>query len=253
MPTLGLCSESHRRGCDYSHTRLCGNLGYFCHPEARGFCGRRTCAVRRRSFTSFRMTMCSREMSPQLTTFRFQNHSLAGPAIHHNPQGLRELQMAYASLLFRGSLLGEPLPVERSFSGIGIHRKVSDLERRQVLKKVAALRGRDAEVPKASFDNHARARDFVPLDRNAKPGIVRTPAPHPDQQVRTILRAQNGIEMRHGFCDLAAAPALEALQIDDHHVLQILDASVAENLGATADQLRRIDVSDRQFLVIARE
>src|ERR1700741_1452928 len=39
MPTVELCSESHWRGCDYGHTRLCGNLGYSCHPEAHGFCG----------------------------------------------------------------------------------------------------------------------------------------------------------------------------------------------------------------------
>jgi hypothetical protein len=102
----------------------------------------------------------------------FEDHTLACPAIHYNPQRLRELKVSHASLLFCGSLFGEPLPVEGAFSGIRIHGEISNLKSSQVLEKVATLRGCHAEIPKASFDNDARAGDFVPLDRNAKPGIV---------------------------------------------------------------------------------
>src|SRR4029077_20863954 len=111
-------------------------------------------------------------MTAQLIHFRLQNYALAVPAIHHNSQGLHELKMADASFFLNCGLLCEPLPVERSFPGIGIHGEISDLERRQVLEEVAALRGCHAEVAKASFDNHARPGDFVPLDRNSEPGIV---------------------------------------------------------------------------------
>src|ERR1700741_3368972 len=39
MPTVELSKASHWRGSDYGHKRLCGKLGYSCHPEARDFCG----------------------------------------------------------------------------------------------------------------------------------------------------------------------------------------------------------------------
>ena len=39
--------------------------------------------------------------------------------------------------------------------------------------------------------------DLVPRDRNAKPGIGRSPAADADQQIRPVVGAQLGIEVRH--------------------------------------------------------
>src|SRR6516225_3864030 len=160
--------------------------------------------------------------------------------------------MPHASLLFDSGLLGEPLPIKGSFAGVGIYREVSDLEGAQVLKEMASLRWRHPKVAESGLDDRACAGDFVPIDRNPHPRIVRSPAPDSDQQVRTVFCAQNSVEARHGVGDLTAAAALKALRIDDHDIVQILNSPVAENLGAPADQFTWLDVSHRQVFLIAR-
>ena len=70
---------------------------------------------------------------------RFENNALAGSAVHYDTQGHGELQMTNAALFFDRRLLGQPLPVDRSFTGIGVHGEISHLKRGQILKKVAAL------------------------------------------------------------------------------------------------------------------
>src|SRR5579859_769618 len=96
--------------------------------------------------------------------------------------------MADAALLFHCGMISEPTPVEKAFSGVGVHREVADLERSEVLEEVAALRGGHAKVAEAGFHDGARSGNFVPLDRYAQPGIVRSPAPHSDQQIRAAFR-----------------------------------------------------------------
>ena len=90
--------------------------------------------------------------------------------------------MPHAALFFDSGLLGQPVPVDRAFASVGVHREVSDLKGREVLEEVAALRRCDTEVAEAGFDNYAGGGDFVPLDRNAEPGIVRSPASYSDQK-----------------------------------------------------------------------
>src|ERR1700757_2053058 len=102
---------------------------------------------------------------------------------------------------------------------------------------MASLRRSDAEVAKARFYDRARSGDLVPIDRNAQPRVVRSPAPNTNQQIRTILRAQNSVVMRHSLCHFPAAAALKTLRIDHDNIVQILNAAVPEDFAATADQL----------------
>ena len=95
--------------------------------------------------------------------------------------------MADAALLFQRRLLGEPRPIDGAFAGVGIHGKVSDLEGREVLEEMTALRRSDPEIMEAGFDDRARAGDFVPLDGDPEPWVVRSPAADSDQQIGTIV------------------------------------------------------------------
>ncbi len=92
------------------------------------------------------------------------------------------MQAADAALFFDRGPLGQPLPIDGAFAGVGVHREISDLEGGQVLEEVAALGRGDAEVVEAGFDDGAGAGDFVPLDGDAEPGIVGSPAADTDQQ-----------------------------------------------------------------------
>ena len=109
---------------------------------------------------------------------------------------------------------------------------------------MAALGGSYAKVVESSLDNNARARDFVPFHGNSEPGIIRSPASYSDQQIRAIRGAQHAVEVSYGFGHLQAAAALEAMRINDHDIMQILDPSVAQNLAALAEQLLRLDTVD---------
>src|SRR5205807_8136468 len=120
-------------------------------------------------------------------------------------------QMPHAAVFINRLLIAEPLPIDRAFTRVGIHGEVSDLKCGQVLEEMTALRGRDAEVAEAGFDDGAGSGDFVPLDGDPEPGIVRSPAADSDQQIRSVLRAQHGIEVGHGPGYLLAATAFEAL------------------------------------------
>ena len=53
------------------------------------------------------------------------------------------------------ALLIEPLPIERTFSGVRVYGEIADLKCRQVLKKMAALRRGDAKIAETGFDDHA--------------------------------------------------------------------------------------------------
>ena len=110
---------------------------------------------------------------------------------------------------------------------------------------MAALRRRDSEVAESRFDNDARAADFVPLHRNAQPRFGRSPAAHANQQVRPVLFIKLAIETRDRLGDFLAAAALKTLRIDDHYIVKIVDASVAQNLVALADQLLGLHLVQR--------
>ena len=124
---------------------------------------------------------CRRYIALRFRCFWLEDHALTGSAVHDYAKRGGKLQMADAALLFNRGLLGEPLPVDGAFAGVGVDGEVSDLERGQVLEEMAALRGRDAEVVEAGLVDGASARNFVPLDRDAEPGIVRTPSADSDQ------------------------------------------------------------------------
>ena len=65
---------------------------------------------------------------------------MAGPAIHHNFQRVLKPQVPHASPLLDFLLPFQPLPVERSLAGVGIHGEISNLKGAQVLEEMAALR-----------------------------------------------------------------------------------------------------------------
>lgn len=159
--------------------------------------------------------------------------------------------MPHAAVFTDWPLRIQPLPINRTFPGIGIYREITDLKGGEILKEMAALRWSDAKIAEAGFDNDASGGDFIPLDWNAEPGIVRTPAANPDQQIRTILGIEYSVEMSDGLGDFLAAAALEALRIDDHNIAQIFDPAVAENFTGLAEDLTLIGRRNRQILVIA--
>src|SRR5579863_10619213 len=168
----------------------------------------------------------------------FVNYALAAAAVHHHAEWLCESQMPYATFFGEGRLLIQPLPIERTFSRVWVHGEVADLKCGQVLKEMAALRRGHAKIAESGFHDHASSGDFVPFHGNAEPGIVRPPAPDANQQIRTILRAQHGVEVGHSLGHFLAAAALEVLGIDHDHVTQVVDAAVTQNFCALADELR---------------
>src|SRR5260221_12340544 len=101
---------------------------------------------------------------------------------------------------------------------------------------MAALRWGDAKIAEPGLNNHARAGDFIPLDRNAEPGFVRSPAPNPDQQIGPVLRVEPAIELSDRFGHFLAAAAFKTLRIDHYDIVKILEAAIAQNFTALADQ-----------------
>src|SRR3981081_191923 len=101
---------------------------------------------------------------------------------------------------------------------------------------MAALRGSNAKIAESRLNNHARAGDFIPFDRNAEPRFVRSPAPYPDQQIGPVLPVEQAIEVSNRPGHFLAATAFEALRIDHYDIVKILNAAVAENFTALADQ-----------------
>src|SRR5271169_3149297 len=75
-----------------------------------------------------------------------ENHALAVLTVHHHGERCVEVQQAYATELFEALLCSQPLPIDKAFAGIGVHREVSDLECRQILKEVAPLRRRHPKI-----------------------------------------------------------------------------------------------------------
>src|ERR1035441_5179662 len=104
---------------------------------------------------------------------------------------------------------------------------------------MAALRRGNAKIAESRLHNHARAGDFIPFDRNAQPGFSRSPASHPNQKIGPVLLIEQAIEPRDRRGYFLAARALEALRIDHYDIAQIVDAAVAQNFAALADQLLR--------------
>jgi len=100
---------------------------------------------------------------------RFENHAATCLSIHHRDGGAREANVAYATVFLHRWLRSEPFPINEAFARIGIHREVAYLEGCQVLEKMAALRRSDAQIAKASFNDHACIGNLVPGNRNSKP------------------------------------------------------------------------------------
>ena len=147
------------------------------------------------------------------------------------------MQVADTTLLFRGCLLHQPLPIDRAFAGVWIHRKVTDLKGGQILEEMAALRWGDSKIAESGFDNHAGAGDFIPFDRNTQPGFSRSPASNSDQQIRPVLLVEAAIELSDGLGHFLAAAPLKALRIDHYQIMKILDAAITQNHATLADQL----------------
>ena len=130
-------------------------------------------------------------------------------------------QEAYAALFLHGGLFREPAPIDGAFTGIRIHGEVAHLKRCQVLKEMAALGWRDAKISKAGFDDGAGCGNLVPLDGDSKPGIIRSPTPHSNQQVGTILGdhqiniADFSLGRRESQTGFAPKEAIAVVHVDD--------------------------------------
>ena len=78
--------------------------------------------------------------------FGLDDHSTAALAVHDYQQGRFQSEMTDAAMYFEGGLRGEPLPVDKSLSGIAVDRKITDLEGDEILEEVTALRWRHSQV-----------------------------------------------------------------------------------------------------------
>ena len=103
---------------------------------------------------------------------RLEDHSSAGAAVHNYADGVVEVKMPDASFFGHRRLVSQPIPIDRAFARFRIHREIADLKRGQILEEMAALRRGDAKIAEPRFNDHTRAGDFVPLDRNTEPRIV---------------------------------------------------------------------------------
>src|SRR6185295_10530287 len=103
---------------------------------------------------------------------RLVDDSLVATPIHLHHQRLIEAQLAYQTALVGSRLPGQPLPVHEPLADVGIDGEITDLERREVLEEVAALRRRDTKVTESRLDDDARPGDLVPAHRDAEPRVV---------------------------------------------------------------------------------
>src|SRR5205807_7206446 len=140
-----------------------------------------------------------------LLRFGLENYSLTGAAVHHDADRFRKLQVADTALFSHGRLFRQPLPIDRAFARVGIHGEVTDPKGSEILEEMAALRWGDAKIVESRLNNHARAGDFIPFDRNAQPGLVRSPASNPDQQIGSVLRIELAIELSNRLGHFLAA------------------------------------------------
>ena len=134
--------------------------------------------------------------------------------------------MAYTPVFFDGEGVRQPLPVDEPFPGIGVHGEISHLERGEVLKKMAPLRGSDSEIAESGFHNDTGPGNFVPLHGDTEPWLGRSPASHPDQKIRPAFGSEFSVEVGHATCNFFAAGALEAMEIYHHDIMQAADASI---------------------------
>src|SRR5271156_3989445 len=101
---------------------------------------------------------------------------------------------------------------------------------------MTALRWSYSKIAEPSLHDHACAGDFIPFDWNAQPGFGRSPAPNSDQQIGPVVPKEQAVELSDRLGYFLAAAALEALRVDHDHIVKVLDAAVAQNFAAPADQ-----------------
>src|ERR1039458_7099607 len=76
----------------------------------------------------------------------FEDHALAGLAVHHHHKWRRELHVADAAVLLDRRLFSQPLPIDEALACIGVDGEVADLKGGEILEKMAALRRNHAQV-----------------------------------------------------------------------------------------------------------
>src|SRR5580698_7257134 len=107
------------------------------------------------AFNSNRQPRSVSSSAELLRRFRLEDHASSDLTIHRHLQRFIEPEMANAILLFDRKLADQPFPIDEALAGVGIHREIADLESRQILKKMAALRGRNPKVAEPGFHNHS--------------------------------------------------------------------------------------------------
>jgi len=178
---------------------------------------------------------------------RLQDDPFVLSAIHLDEDGIAEPQVLHARLLLDHRLGRKPVPVDEPVAQLRVHGEVAGVVGGQVLEEVSPLRGGDPEVLEAGLDDDPRAGDLVPGDRNSEEGIRRPPPPHPEKDIGNLAARQGGVELGHLGCGHTAAGAVEAVVIDDDEVAHALDAAVAEDGRALADQVLALHVPDLQL------
>ena len=149
--------------------------------------------------------------------------------------------MAGVFLAVQGSLPAQPWPIDKRPVLPITGGKITDHKRGDVLEKMRSLGGRHFDILQSRFDNGAGAGNLLPLHRDAQPGIHRSPASHPHQQVGTFLADQLQIVLIHLLSGFAAFRALKQFRIDPNDIINLIDDSVAQHPVTFADQLTLVD------------
>ena len=114
-------------------------------------------------------------------------------------------------MFFQRRLMGEPVPIDRAFASVRVDGEISHLEGGEVLEEVAALRWSYAEIAEACFNDRACTGDLIPLNGNAEPWVIRSPAANADEQVGRFLALNEALKSSDGASHFLTAAALEAL------------------------------------------
>ena len=97
---------------------------------------------------------------------RFKNNSSILMPIHFYNDWFGKPDKPGEILFFQRRLCKQPIPIQKTVFDFGIHGEVADHERRDVLKEMRSLRGRNIHIFETRFHNSTRTRNLIPSDRN---------------------------------------------------------------------------------------
>src|SRR5512143_2969403 len=95
-----------------------------------------------------------------------------------------------------------------------------------------SLRRSHGEFLEAGLDDGGRARDLVPGHGYPEPLVEAPPPADPDQEVRPSFSQQFRVEPRDLQGHVAASRAVEAMDVDDNDVHDVVEGAVPQHTVA---------------------